>query len=705
MNYSFQTQNNEGSDVLLAHDQQDLLMLNQQMDTTTDRLSLSILHNKSARIYLRARYYLNKSKNDSAVYHAKRALIFTKGDQDYKAVKQYIQSLQWLMEAYYGLGNEKQVIHYCNSILDFTNNVEDASSFFKHRQAATSYKTIILAKNGAYSLAINEYQKLFDYMQRYQIDRSQISSIVYLNISRFYIALEQYELAEEYALKAKAIATTNTLNFRQALCNIQLAEIALHYCQYEHLRSYLKEAYKILKDSNYKNLLLQYYIIQLKFYDQLNDQSKQLENAKSAYAILRNKPIDRNNKYVLNKLIELYHKNKDYQKALEIHHLLISKQASDEIHFYTIEEIMNELDYGIKRENPYMRSAVKSKKQWWMIICYSLVLFVPMILIIVRYWINIKIKPEITTVSKNRKSNKNIGTTVNSDSSFILHADYQVDKQSNPLRNGETVDKIAVSTELNTSAKPEVMQRIPITEKIKVLIIDDSITDFENVKEVLGANSCTINTLQNNFKNVIDFVETYGVDMLILPLTTSNENSSKILQQIKTTSRYAGISIISVIETYEQQSVFEFLIPGLDDYIMVNSTLIEVEACFNFLVKHKINCLVKYHEVINVDEREWIYAVREKMKVGLENPDIKIGNIINTMYISHSQFVRRIKKITGLTPKGLQTEIAMQEARKLLIDRTYHNTSAVAYSVGYKNVTRFSELYKKRFGVSPFVYF
>jgi len=64
-----------------------------------------------------------------------------------------------------------------------------------------------------------------------------------------------------------------------------------------------------------------------------------------------------------------------------------------------------------------------------------------------------------------------------------------------------------------------------------------------------------------------------------------------------------------------------------------------------------------------------------------------------------------MKKITGLTPKKFQLEVALQEARKLLENKRYDSVKAISYTIGMSNVWRFSQLYLERFGKKPSAYF
>ncbi len=89
----------------------------------------------------------------------------------------------------------------------------------------------------------------------------------------------------------------------------------------------------------------------------------------------------------------------------------------------------------------------------------------------------------------------------------------------------------------------------------------------------------------------------------------------------------------------------------------------------------------------------------------MHNPDFKLHDLTKALYLGERQLRRKIKLITGLSPKKFQQEIVLNKARKLLESDTYSNVKAVALSVGMDNTTRFAKLYEARFGKHPYAYF
>ena len=109
--------------------------------------------------------------------------------------------------------------------------------------------------------------------------------------------------------------------------------------------------------------------------------------------------------------------------------------------------------------------------------------------------------------------------------------------------------------------------------------------------------------------------------------------------------------------------------------------------------------------IIEKSDATLIAKVAEIIEQNMDNPDFKLNHLTSIIYLSERQLRRKIKLITGLSPKKFQHEIQLQKAKALLEEGTYNNVKAVALSVGMHNTTRFNKLYVDRFGKHPSRYF
>ena len=69
--------------------------------------------------------------------------------------------------------------------------------------------------------------------------------------------------------------------------------------------------------------------------------------------------------------------------------------------------------------------------------------------------------------------------------------------------------------------------------------------------------------------------------------------------------------------------------------------------------------------------------------------------------ISRRQLYRKIKALTGLTPKKFIQERRLQRANQLLQGNPEAMVREIAVAVGMKDVEYFSKLFRQRFGHLP----
>ena len=98
---------------------------------------------------------------------------------------------------------------------------------------------------------------------------------------------------------------------------------------------------------------------------------------------------------------------------------------------------------------------------------------------------------------------------------------------------------------------------------------------------------------------------------------------------------------------------------------------------------------------------KWISQLEQTILENIHQLDLTIEDIAKQMNISIPHLFRKIKAITGMTPKRFVDEVRYWEARRLLEENKVESVKSLAFNIGLKSVKNFSSNYKKRFGVSP----
>ncbi|MDQ2863970.1 MAG: AraC family transcriptional regulator [Bacteroidota bacterium] len=78
---------------------------------------------------------------------------------------------------------------------------------------------------------------------------------------------------------------------------------------------------------------------------------------------------------------------------------------------------------------------------------------------------------------------------------------------------------------------------------------------------------------------------------------------------------------------------------------------------------------------------------------------IDIDNISDEAFFSKFHFIRLFKRIYGKTPYQYLTSVRIDHA--ILLFQKNKSVSEVCFSVGFEDLSSFSELFKKNVGVSP----
>lgn len=87
----------------------------------------------------------------------------------------------------------------------------------------------------------------------------------------------------------------------------------------------------------------------------------------------------------------------------------------------------------------------------------------------------------------------------------------------------------------------------------------------------------------------------------------------------------------------------------------------------------------------------------------LDNCDLNVNMLGRELGFSRTNFYRKVKALTGISPNDLLRVYRLNRAAELLLTREY-TVGEVGERTGFANQSHFSSLFKKHFGVSPRAY-
>jgi len=105
-----------------------------------------------------------------------------------------------------------------------------------------------------------------------------------------------------------------------------------------------------------------------------------------------------------------------------------------------------------------------------------------------------------------------------------------------------------------------------------------------------------------------------------------------------------------------------------------------------------------------MSDEEWLEELKKKVFLQSQEGKFNMDFLGKRMNISRRQLQRKIKKMTGFSPKIYIKELRLVESLRLLKMGEVHSVKEVALRVGFISPEYFSVQFKKRFGKVPSTY-
>ena len=98
---------------------------------------------------------------------------------------------------------------------------------------------------------------------------------------------------------------------------------------------------------------------------------------------------------------------------------------------------------------------------------------------------------------------------------------------------------------------------------------------------------------------------------------------------------------------------------------------------------------------------QWVAQLESVVEESLKHPNFTVEWLCQHLAISRRQLYRKIKALTGQTPKKFIQEKRLQRANELLRSNPKAKVREIAFAVGMKDVEYFSKQFRQRFGHLP----
>jgi signal transduction histidine kinase/DNA-binding response OmpR family regulator/ligand-binding sensor domain-containing protein len=299
------------------------------------------------------------------------------------------------------------------------------------------------------------------------------------------------------------------------------------------------------------------------------------------------------------------------------------------------------------------------------------------------------------------KSEKGVGSTF---SIFIPDI-----KTKDNLQEKETVSANTQDTYVESLTDNLTEDTLPDNTRMqKVLIIEDN-TDMLNFISYELKKEYNVIEAEDGLQGLL-MAGKFTPDLIISDVMMPNMDGIEFCQKIKSDIKTSHIPVILLTAKTETLTKYEGIKMGADDYISKPFEMEYLVLRIKNILKSReqLQKLFQLNNSLNpsvitvssLDEK-FLTQLMKEMENGLSDPEFTVISLESKMGMSHSNFYRKIKNITGQSGKDILLDMRMKRAKQILTDTQGIRISEVAYMVGYTNPKYFSQSFKFFYGVLP----
>lgn len=202
-------------------------------------------------------------------------------------------------------------------------------------------------------------------------------------------------------------------------------------------------------------------------------------------------------------------------------------------------------------------------------------------------------------------------------------------------------------------------------------------------------------------------------DLVLSDVMMPKMNGYELCAGLKSDSQTSHIPVVLLTAKSDQSERLEGLSLGADDYLSKPFDVRELNLRINNLISARRTIQVFYqnnglekvigHPDLPKRETTFLEKIQSYVREHIDNSEIKVSDLAEVVHMSERSLSRKLKALTGDTPKQMLMTIRMEQAARLLT-HSDSNITRLSYDVGFTDASHFTRSFKKHYGMTPTEY-
>lgn len=241
-------------------------------------------------------------------------------------------------------------------------------------------------------------------------------------------------------------------------------------------------------------------------------------------------------------------------------------------------------------------------------------------------------------------------------------------------------------------------------EKLTILVAEDNRELRETLQKDLSAFYDVITAPDG--RAALSLVEKKAVDVVVSDVMMPVMDGFTLCRTLKGQLAYSHIPVILLTAKVTLDAKSEGMESGADAYIEKPFTIRQLKGQIDNLIRLReaFRESVSAHEapdfpIPSGPEADFIHSINDSIEKQLNEENFSIEGLAYDMAMSRTNFFRKFRALTGVTPNEYLKNYRLDRAAKLIREGARINEAAE--SVGFTSSSYFAKCFKARFGVRP----
>lgn len=203
-------------------------------------------------------------------------------------------------------------------------------------------------------------------------------------------------------------------------------------------------------------------------------------------------------------------------------------------------------------------------------------------------------------------------------------------------------------------------------------------------------------------------------DLVLSDVMMPKMNGFELCEALKSHQQTSHIPVLLLTAKSSQAEKLEGLELGADDYLSKPFDVKELTLRMNNLIASRLTIQELYQSkglqkvICNPElpkrETSFLDKLQRYVQDNISNADIKVSDLAQAIHMSERSLSRKLKALTGDTPKKMLLVIRLEYAKKILTTNLEESITQVAYQAGFADASHFTRSFKAHYSMTPTQY-